>query len=288
MPESISLPWIGFYGFCLLAGLLWVQSLRRFWVPLAVALVGLLGVAGMVGLPGAALLGLTAFTLWVGHGFRRYFTYAPAFYAVGVVLVIGLSAHLLPGFTAWPLVGPVQLSPGAASYSRWFSADKAFAGLLFLAYVGPTAYLGMQWKRLMVETLPIALVTMGAVFALALGFGFVAFAPKWTPLVVTFALSNLFLTCISEEVVFRRIIQGTLVEWLEGFRYRSAVAIVVAGALFGLAHLGGGAAYAALAFVAGVGYGYAFHATRQIESAILAHFTLNLAHFLFLTYPVLA
>lgn len=288
MPDALSLPWVCFYAFCLLAGLLWVQSLRRFWLPLAVALVGLLGAAGMVGLLGAAFLGLTAFALWVGHGYRRYFRYAPAFHAVGVGLVIGLSAHLLPGFTAWPLVGPVQLSPDAISYSRWFSADKAFAGLLFLAYVGPTAYLGMQWKRLIVETLPVALVTMGVVFALALGFGFVAFAPKWSPLVVTFALSNLFLTCITEEVLFRRIIQGTLVEWLGGIRYRSAVAIIIGAALFGLAHVGGGAAYAALAFVAGVGYGYAFHRTRHIEAAILAHFTLNLAHFLFLTYPALA
>jgi membrane protease YdiL (CAAX protease family) len=289
MPGTgFSLPWIGFYAFCLWAALLWFHPMRRLWRLLAIALVGLLMAAGLVTPIGAALLGLTAVALNTAATWRRFLRQVEVFHVIGVLLVMGLSAHLLPGFSPYQLIGPVQLSPDATSYSRWFSADKAFAGILFLANAGPVLYYDGWWKPLLFRTLPIAVVTTGVVFGLAFAAGFVAFAPKWTPLIGTFALSNLFLTCIPEEVVFRRIIQGAVATWLTRVRYGWAAAILVGAVLFGLAHLGGGVAYAALATVAGLGYGYAYHATGRVEAAILTHFALNLAHFSLLTYPALA
>jgi membrane protease YdiL (CAAX protease family) len=64
-------------------------------------------------------------------------------------------------------------------------------------------------------------------------------------------------------------------------------AIVMVSLLFGLAHLAGGWAYALVATVASVGYGWAYQRSGRIEVAIVAHFGLNLLHFGLLTYPML-
>ena len=54
------------------------------------------------------------------------------------------------------------------------------------------------------------------------------------------------------------------------------------------AHIGGGIAYAALATLAGIGYGAAYHVTQRVEASLLVHFALNLAHLLLFTYPFVA
>jgi hypothetical protein len=64
--------------------------------------------------------------------------------------------------------------------------------------------------------------------------------------------------------------------------------VVASALLFGLAHAGGDIKWVALATLAGVGYGAAYAKTRRIEAPILAHFLLNAAHFVLMTYPRLA
>lgn len=282
-----SLPWMGFYAFCLAAGLLWVPPLRRAWPAIAALVLCLMVVAGVVLPLGAALLVATGLALW-GATRATDARRAMALHVVGVVLVLGLFAHLLPGFRGYELIPPTRLSANATPYTRWFGADKAFAGVLFLALMGPTLSTAIEWKQVLARTAPVAAATMVSVLVVAVALHRVAVAPKWSPWFVTFALSNLFLTCISEEVAFRRILQGALARAFHGTRSGATIAVVASSVLFGLAHLGGGTATAALAAMAGIGYGYAYQATGRIEAAIVTHFALNLVHFVFLTYPALA
>ena len=53
-------------------------------------------------------------------------------------------------------------------------------------------------------------------------------------------------------------------------------------------HLAGGWRYAALAAIAGLGYGWAMRRTGRLEAAVLTHFGLNLVHLLLFSYPALA
>ncbi len=99
------------------------------------------------------------------------------------------------------------------------------------------------------------------------------------------AASNLFLTCLSEEALFRGFIQRELTLALRDKRFGSWVAIGVSGALFGIAHFAGGWSYVALATASGIGYGLIYHRTKSIEMAMLTHFALNATHFLLFTYP---
>ena len=62
-------------------------------------------------------------------------------------------------------------------------------------------------------------------------------------------------------------------------------ALVLASALFGLAHLGGGWLYAMLATVAGLLYGLIYLHTGRLWLAVLMHASLNFVHLYFFTYP---
>ena len=97
-----------------------------------------------------------------------------------------------------------------------------------------------------------------------------------------------FLTALPEEALFRGVVQSLVSKRLGGTDRASTVAIVIAGLLFGAAHLAGGPAYAALASVAGLGYGWIFASTRSIGAAVAAHTGVNAIHFLFFSYPALA
>jgi membrane protease YdiL (CAAX protease family) len=77
--------------------------------------------------------------------------------------------------------------------------------------------------------------------------------PAWWPL---WTWSMVFLTALPEEALFRHVIQGGLQDWLGGTSRTWWIPMVVAGVLFGLAHLAGGWTSVALATLAGIGYGW--------------------------------
>ena len=94
--------------------------------------------------------------------------------------------------------------------------------------------------------------------------------------------NNLLLVSLVEEALFRGYLQGGL-QRLIG----ANPALAASALLFGLAHVGGGWAWVALATLAGAGYGLAWR-HGGLPAALLAHFGLNLGHFALFTYPQLA
>lgn len=63
------------------------------------------------------------------------------------------------------------------------------------------------------------------------------------------------------------------------------LSLLLTALLFGLFHYKSGVLMIIFAFLAGIGYGYAFQKSEKIESAILVHFGVNITHFIFFTYP---
>lgn len=88
--------------------------------------------------------------------------------------------------------------------------------------------------------------------------------------VIAAILLTFLLIAIPEELFFRAIIQNLLET-----RLRPTAALIVAAALFGLSHFNHGSAfnwrYVVLATVAGIFYGRAWRAERQIFAAIVTH-----------------
>lgn len=230
------------------------------------------------------LLGAVAWLHSTRTGLQRIAT-GLAFF----LFAVALGLVLLPGFPRTVVVESVVLSPGALPYTLGLGFAKVVTGIFILAFMHPGRV--RSWRELgqvLARVAPVFVVTATLVMVLALALEYVKFDPKWTLLSFTWALANLFFTCLSEEAFFRGFVQRELTQLGSNRRLSAALAIAVTSVLFGLVHLGGGWKYALAATLAGVGYGIAYHRTQRLEGSMAVHFGLNATHFLLFTYPALA
>jgi len=86
---------------------------------------------------------------------------------------------------------------------------------------------------------------------------------------------------LAEELLFRGLLQPRLIGWLGPWPGITCTAL-----LFGAAHIPFSLQFAAVAAVAGIGYGLAFHVTGRLSVAIALHGLVNLLHFTLLSYPL--
>lgn len=259
------------------------------WPWLAAAAFGAGMVDGVFGGTALAVMAALAATVAavhrMGHGRWR-----AALIVVAGLLAFALALHAVPGVANPLLARDVQVSAGAAPFTVWMSLDKGFAGLLLLSLC-PLAMRGADWRVTAQALLRVAPLTVLCVVGASLAAGLVRWDPRWVAgwpaVTLPFLLGNLLFTCAAEEVFFRGLIQAHLQAWLRPHRGGVALAVLLTAALFGAAHLGGGPVYAAIAGLAGLGYGWAFARGGRIEAAILTHFIVNAVHFSGFTYPYL-
>ena len=171
-----------------------------------------------------------------------------AFAAAGA-LFLALGFGLVPSLT------PIILGTHA------INTAKALAGLTALTFF-PSRW---HWNR---RCSALALACLAIVPLLAWRIGYVHWAPAAIDAITLFALANLF-SVIAEEWFFRRWIQQPLQ------RYGAVLSIVASALLFGLAHIGGGPVFMALAALAGVAYASVFHVSNSIWAALVLHLGLN-------------
>lgn len=207
-----------------------------------------------------------------------------AFGLVAIGMVVVLFLHKAAFFNNPLVFDKFFLSDRSSAYTKYWNFDKAAAGLILLAYFGDIARSRHDWKTLARKSYLISIITVVLSLSLARVFGYIKLDITLTSAYFAWAWANLFFTCVSEEMLFRGVVQRHLAALSDKNTYKVGIVVFV-GILFGLAHFAGGTTYVILASVAGIGYGYAYHVTARIESAILTHFLLNSAHFLLFTYP---
>jgi membrane protease YdiL (CAAX protease family) len=205
-----------------------------------------------------------------------------------IVIGIGLAMHLFPGFNNLTAVVHAQISPDAIPYSMSLNFDKAVVGIFILGMLIERIVVIKAWLSLAKQISWMTPLIVMAVVILALLMGFVRFEPKISNYFVIWCATNLLFVCTAEEAFFRGFIQKNLGNAMRKVQYGDCYAIFIASVLFGLAHFAGGMKYVILATFAGLGYGWIYHRTKRIEASILTHFSLNLTHFIFFTYPMLA
>lgn len=273
------------WAFVFLAALL-LLSVGRHPLPPALLAVGysLAFVAGLIGPLAAVTIGLLLVAAYAVAP-ERPRQWRIAGHVLFVAIAVGLGFHVLPGFNNPRVIGPVRYTADAVPFTMYLNLDKPLAGF-WLLLVWPALCLhrdGWSWARGAVIGLVTAVVSLGLAFV----FGLVSFAPKWPTLTWLWALNNLLIVCVTEEAAFRGYLQEGLARRFEDRQYGHWLAIAIAAALFGLSHAAGGVGYVLLATIAGVGYGIAYR-RGGLHAAVMAHFSLNLAHFLLFTYPWLA
>lgn len=205
--------------------------------------------------------------------------------AATAIVALALALHRLPGFNNPLLISALTLSAGAAPFSQYANFDKGAAGLVLLALLCRRADSAAVWRDLLKKTWPVALATAIAVLGAATWVGYVKADFKLGQTTALFLATNLFFTVVAEEAFFRGLLQDRLAASLARFRYGPIAALICSALLFGAAHAAGGGVYVLLAAIAGLGYAYAYYATRRIEAPIIVHIVVNAVHFIGFTYP---
>jgi membrane protease YdiL (CAAX protease family) len=274
------LPWIAMF---LAAPAVSMPPLRRLGFALLVLALAAAAFAGQIGPAAALALGLLLLAAWAVFP-RRPAWLRVAGHALFIALALGLSLHAMPGFHNPRVIGPVRLTPEALPFTMYLNWDKPLVGfwlLLALPWVHPRYPL----RTVLCAGAAGCIGTSVVCLALAGASGMVGWAPKWPAAAGLWLLNNLILVTFAEEALFRGYVQGGLERLLQGRRHGPLLALFGAAALFGVAHLAGGWQWAAVAGVAGVGYGLAYR-HGGLYAAMLAHFGLNVLHFFLFTYPM--
>jgi membrane protease YdiL (CAAX protease family) len=210
-----------------------------------------------------------------------------AVHASLLLMCAALFLHAVPGFDNPRVITNAVLAPDSEPYTKYLNFDKGVAALFLLGLYAPELTARDEGARHVTAFAWQFAVLAVVAMVLAMALGYVRWDPKLPSWWGTWMWSMLFLTALPEETLFRGIAQTALNSWLAGTRFGTALAIVAAGGLFGVAHIAGGPAYVVLATVAGIGYGWIYASTRSIGAAVLAHAGLNTLHFLLFSYPAL-
>lgn len=215
-------------------------------------------------------------------GRLSFYLWKTSVWTVLVILSLLLATHAAPGFNNILIHDEVVLSQNSTSFSIYANYDKALVGMALLLLLANGSNNLQAFFR---NGLHLLGITAIAILGTATLTGYIKWEPKFETVFFTWAITNLLVTCLAEEAFFRLLIQEQVLKWCSRLAHKEWIAIIIAGSLFGLAHLGGGATYAILATVAGVCYAYIYHRYRSISVAVAVHFLVNATHFLLFTYP---
>ncbi|NOD64057.1 CPBP family intramembrane glutamic endopeptidase [Ruegeria sp. HKCCD9179] len=232
----------------------------------ATGLMSLLAIAAVVGgLAGAALL---------PHLQGRL---AVAGHALLILWCLAMGAHLLPGFQNLKVLDQVQTGAASTGFTMHLNLDKP---MVFFAVL--LAWPGMLQSTIQTKFGPLVagLLLLPGLFLLGLAVGAIQpefSVPRWW---LVFVLSNLFLTCLTEEAFFRGYLQSAIIS-----RLGAVGGVIAASLLFGLVHFGGGPALVVFASILGLACGLGYYATQRLWVPVAMHFGFNLVHLLLFTYP---
>lgn len=206
-------------------------------------------------------------------------TIGPITAAIAIGLGVMLSLHLWPGFDNPLLWQDRRFCRDCLPHSLYLSVDQALLVTAWLPLI-----IGHWRAANPMPLLMASVVTIAAAVALGIATGLFHWQPGWPglSLLTLFAAANL-VTVAAEEVLFRGLLQRHLLT-----RLGATHAWWLTAVLFGLAHLPFGVQFAAVATVAGLGYGWVAWQSGSLWPAIALHWLVNLTHFSLFSYPMLA
>ena len=240
-------------------------------------------VYGQLGLPVVVTFGLLImagicvvhFRHWAVRGFGH---------GLFIALAAGLASHWLPGFFSARVIAAVRFTPEAAPFSMYLNLDKPLIGF-WIILACPWVFTAFNLRRSLTTTCFTLPLTLLVCLSAAVAMGLVNWSPKWPEQGGLWALNNLLLVSLTEELIFRGYLQGGLSRLLARVPYAQPLCLLIASLLFGLMHLSAGWQWMVLAGMAGVSYGIAYR-YGGLPAAVITHFGLNLAHFSLFTYPM--
>lgn len=202
-------------------------------------------------------------------------------YGLWFIISTLLLVHAVPGYQGLLLTEAIVLKPGSLPTTLYLNHDKVWVAWSLLSFLPLFQRSDTDIPNLAKRHLAWPILGFVATLGLALTLGLIDWQAGIPPFFWMFALSNLINTCVAEEMLFRGVVQRHLMR-----RWSPLGGLLVASALFGIAHFAGGWEYVAVATVAGLVYGLAYWLSGRLVWSVLVHWALNLTHLLLFTYPM--
>ncbi|WP_170309655.1 CPBP family intramembrane glutamic endopeptidase [Litorilituus lipolyticus] len=203
-----------------------------------------------------------------------------------IISCVALAAHVVPGFNNLLVIDGLEKNINSVPFSMYLNFDKPMI-LFTLLLLSPTILLHEKPVYLLrintsYRLLAFIMLSFIVIFSLGIALSLISFTPQMPNWWAWFAINNLLLTCVVEEVFFRGFIQRKLSQF-----FKPIICLIIASCLFGMAHFSGGFSYVIVATVAGFLYGFVYLNTGKLWHVILIHFGLNMTHLYLFTYPLL-
>ncbi len=243
------------------------------WLPLANA-TGLVGVACL-----AWFFRKEKINRWMKVGL----------FLVLVPLAFWVASYEPEGFS-YPVLFSLAGNEGEpVRFESSIDVAKGIAGFILLYLLWPK--LGVSGfvanARLRLSALALSPMVIISVAIPALG---LEWQPKPIEHILQFAAVNLLITCVAEEVFLRLLLQQNLRNAVAGFTNNHAlqevVPLLLVSLVFVAIHAGIDGAAVWVFALAGFLYGLSYTLSKNIFYPIAIHFSVNLIHFSWLTYPI--
>jgi uncharacterized protein len=253
-----------------------------------VALVAVLAMAGWLPWANAAGLAGVATLAWFFRKEELSRWIKAGLFLLLVPLAFRVATYEPEGF-AYPLLYSLAGDVSEpARYELSIDFGKGIAGFILLYLLWPK----LRANEFVASRLPSVLLLLLApalIIGVAIPLLGLHFQPKAIEQIVQFAVVNLLVTCVAEEVFMRFLFQQNLrtaVASLTANRaLQECVPLLLVTAIFVAIHSGISGAAIWLYVLAGFLYGLSYTLSKNILYPITVHFLVNLVHFSFLTYP---
>lgn len=242
---------------------------------------------GIISFQTLLFLGFTGAISYAYHNLKIPNSYIKVSFFMVLVGLIALSTpfHMVPGVSNALVFDRITVSDMSKPYSMFLNFDNTIIALI----VCVTSDLIRQEKpfnkKAALNTFVLLFLCILIILSPAYLSGFIKFDPKIPSILPLWLLNNLLFVCLSSEVLYRGFLQSNIDSFLRPYIKQSFLPILITSIIFGLSHYKSGIIMICLSAICGYLYGYTYHKTGKVLSAMIVHLGLNLCHLLLFTYP---
>lgn len=204
-----------------------------------------------------------------------------------LIAAFALGSNWIDGFHRWKIISDEIISKDAIPYSLnlYFDTILASMGILIFA-CNPSRKL-IYYKYILIKIFPFSVMVMSVLFFGVIFFHIVKIDLKVPNFWLIWLMSNLLITCVTEETIFRLFMQGTLSRVLATYKFRAVISILIPAVFHAAYYMPVPMTSYMTLMAMSCCYGYAYYITKRIEASILMHLFMNSVHFFVFTYPQL-
>lgn len=235
--------------------------------------------SGIIELAGLCIMALVAVVALLLHRNRHHCAVETGAELLLLFIAITLLGQFAPGFNDHEVLEQVHAGKMSRPFSMTYSFDKALLPFVLLVAM-PSLFLCRPRKNVTKRHWVLLTLSMPLLLLMQVINGDVKFEMHLPAWFWPFCLDNLFFVSLAEEALFRGYLQRRLTQ-LSG----PVPGLLLSALLFGISHLSCGELMVAYASLAGIIYGLAWMWSGRLWVSTLFHFSLNVIHLLFFTFP---